>query len=199
MSYYYSYYLGYKDSKGKIIPLGPYDNEGKLKTVIERSRSFASDLHEDFREVQRKEVSEQFRKEFEYTDWDGKKTLAMVGVLPVKELPSGSYIKKGYFLISDVQAYEKDHDTWDLFYDCLTPEVYAQMVQNELTFGPPKKEVDCEGEDITPHSARDYMYYAYPDYSSREYEASFIRDVAYLYLDYSKVNEDNLYVIKTEG
>ena len=33
---------------GKIYPLGPFSHDGKLCSVLEKSRSFASDLHERF-------------------------------------------------------------------------------------------------------------------------------------------------------
>ena len=74
MSYYYTYYLGY-EREGKIYPLGPYDCFGKLRDVVNRSRSFASDLHERFWPVKEEEISDELRKEFEYTDWEGKKTV----------------------------------------------------------------------------------------------------------------------------
>ena len=49
MSYYYNYYLGYvKD--GRVFSLGPFDYSGKLKALLSRSRSFASDLHDRFLE-----------------------------------------------------------------------------------------------------------------------------------------------------
>ena len=69
MSYYYNYYVGYKKD-GKIYPWGPYNANGKLEPMVSRSRSFASDLHEEFYAVSDKEVSEELRKEFEYEDWN---------------------------------------------------------------------------------------------------------------------------------
>ena len=49
ISWYYCYTLAIKSKKdNKIYPLGPFDNKGEWKYIIERSRSFASDLHERF-------------------------------------------------------------------------------------------------------------------------------------------------------
>ena len=180
MSWYYSYYIGGLTKDGKIIPLGMYDREGKIHPAVEKSRSFASDLHEEFCAITQEMVSEEFEKEFSYEDYtDSKKLdLTYLSYLPLKELGSADYIRKGYFLIEDVKQYEADEDTWDLFYDHLTPQVYAAKLENELKFGPPQKQYDAEGEEYTPHSVRDYMYYAFPDYQSKEYEVYRIKEAA---------------------
>ncbi len=185
MSWYYTYYIGGLTKDGKIIPLGMYDREGKIHPAIEKSRSFASDLHEQFSPITKDMVSEEFEKEFSYEDYTGKKKLDLtyMSYLPINELGPTDYIRKGYFLIEDVRQYEEDGETWDLFYDYLTPQVYAAKLENELKFGPPQKEYDAAGEEYTPHSVRDYMYYAYPNYDSREYEASRIIDAAYMICD----------------
>lgn len=196
MSYYYNYYIGYK-KEGKIYPLGPYNSFGKLNAALWRSRSFASRLHEEFNPIKEEEISEELRKEFEYTDWEGKKTVE-VKLLPLSMLPTDSYLKSGYFLISDVELYEKDHDEEGLFYDCLSPQIYAAKLQHELTFGKPAQKLDEEGEEITEHSASEYMYYVYPDYRSKEYEASVIREIANALNEYTLDDED-IVILETEG
>ena len=113
MSYYYTYYIGYR-SEGKIYPLGPYDCFRNLRPVLNRSRSFASDLYEDFISVSETEISEELRKEFESEDWSGKKVVP-VKYLPIKDLPAGEYIKKGYVLISEVIENEASEDGFDGF------------------------------------------------------------------------------------
>ena len=197
MSWYYTYYIGGLTKDGKIIPLGMYDREGKIHPAIEKSRSFASDLHEQFSPITKDMISEEFEKEFSYEDYTGKKVLDLtyLSYLPLKDLGSTDYIRKGYFLIEDVRQYEEDGETWDLFYDWLTPQVYAVKLENELKFGPPQKEYDVEGEDCTPHSVRDYMYYAYPNYDSREYEASRIIDAAYMICDEYDAKERGLTLV----
>ncbi len=40
MSWYVSYYIGYRTKDGKIYPLGPFDSFGKLKSILNRFRSF---------------------------------------------------------------------------------------------------------------------------------------------------------------
>ena len=201
MSYYYNYYIGYK-SQGKIYPLGPYNSIGRLKDVISRSSSFASDLHEDFSCIKETEISDELRKEFTTKDWNGNEVVA-VKYLPISDLPTGSFVKKGYFLIEDVKRYEDNSDdNWDFegFYDCVTPTVYAAMLEHELKFGKPKRQKDDFGEWYTPKAASDYMYYAYPDYESKEYEAFMIRNVAEMLRPWSNFPEDAVLVaLETEG
>lgn len=199
MSYYYNYYVGYKID-GKVYPFGPYNSTGKLKEVITKSRSFASDLHEVFYRVAKEEISDELRKEFEYEDWNGNKSVN-VKMLPIKELPSGSYIKKGFFLVEDVLRYEDpDNDYFDGFYEYVSPSVYASMVQNEVQFGKPERKLDDCDNWYCPKAASDYMYYAYPDYNSKEYEAEMVRSVAYMLNDYSELPKDAiLLALETEG
>lgn len=178
MSYYYNYYLGYIKDK-KFYPLGPFDCFGNLKPVVSRSSSGASDLHERFWPMRKDQASDELKKHFEYENWDGEKVL-QVKFLAMNELPSTDFVKTGYFLIEDVKAYEKqkaDGSYWnfDGFFDVVDPVTYVAMVKNEVIFGLPNPTKDDFGNEYTPHSARDYMYYAYPDYESEEYEASLIQ------------------------
>lgn len=199
MSYYYNYCVGY-ERDGKIYPLGPYDCFGKIRYVIEKSRSFASDLHDDFYPIKDEQVSDELRKEFEYEGWDGNKTMGIIKYLPIEEMPTESFIKTGYFLVDDVRQYEENHDAWDLFYDKLSPTVYMSMLQNEITFGKQQPQKDDDGDYIETHSASDYMYYAYPDYSSREYESAVIRIMADSLHSYSHFkNGEKLVILETEG
>ena len=202
MSYYYNYYLGYEHD-GKLYPWGVYDAGGKLHSVITVPGSFASDLHEDFDPVSEEMVSDELRKEFEYTDWNGKKTVP-VKYLKQADLPAGSFIKTGYFLISDVKSYEAMKKEGELAYfdgfcDTLSPEVYAAMMQKELTFGKNPVQKDEEGNEYKEHDASDYMYYAYPDYTSKEYESWLLRETISMF-EFSKIPEGAKYVIlETEG
>jgi hypothetical protein len=178
MSTYHCYRIGYiKD--GKIYPLGPCDANGEFKYAVEKSQSFASDLYEDFYVVREEQISDELRKLYETTDWNGNKVVD-VKYLPVDELPSGSFVKSGYFLIEDVIRYEKDPEAiyFDGFYNSLSPTVYAAMLHNEKIFGKPNPVRDEFDNEIQLHSASDYMFFAYPDYSSKEYEANIIREFA---------------------
>lgn len=202
MSYYYEYYIGYEHN-GKLYPWGVYDAAGKIHPVLSISRSFASDLHEDFVPVTEEKISDELRKEFEYTDWNGKKTVP-VKYLKQADLPIGSFIKTGYFLISDVKSYEalkesRELTYFDGFYDSVSPEVYAAMLQKELTFGKNSSVKDEEGFEHKENDASDYMYYAYPDYTGKEYESWLLRETISMF-EFSKIPEGAKYVIlETEG
>ena len=199
MSYYYNYYVGYK-SNGKVYPLGPYNSLGELCCVISVSRSFASELHYDFYKIPEKDMSDELCKEFTY-QCDGKVEISNVKMMPISELPGGSFIRKGYYLIEDVQQYEDDEMKYfDGFYDHVTPSVYAAMAQNEAQFGKPEPRKDDFDELYYPKSASDYMYYAYPDYVSEEYEAHMIRQVAEMLSEYTDLPKDaELVALETEG
>lgn len=178
MSWYYVYYLGYMDKDKKIYPLGLYDCFGKLHPVIEKSRSFASDLYHRFYKITDDNVTDELKKEFSYKDYDEEPQFDTNGLsfCPVSELPKGDYIKKGYFLINEVQEF-LESDEPNVFSERLTSEVYAGKVISEIHFGAPETVVDEYGDEYKPHSAGEYMYFAYPDYDSEEYEAGLLKDV----------------------
>ena len=212
MSYYYNYYLGIKSGKdGKIYPLGPFDLHGKYLDVLSRSRSFASDLHNMFYVLPEDMMSDRLKDVFTYETYDGKKELNdTLKYLPIDSLPRGSYIRRAYFLIEDIEAYEKccseggePVDVGDWFYDYIPTSVYAHKLQNEIALGVPKPKVDEFGGEIHERSCGEYALYAYPDYMSKEYEAFFIREAAYTY-EYTteelKYGADGqIIVLETEG
>ena len=201
MSHYYNYFIGYR-SGGKFYPLGPYDSFGKLRNVVSKSRSFASDLHKYFNPIHIDDYSEELLKEFSYETYKGKE-VAEVKYLPIEYLTDESFVKSGHFLIKDVMQYEKslkDDCTWfDGFYDCLTPTVYNAMLEHELKFGKPKPIKDEFGEECQPKSVTDYMYYSYPDFHGKEYESLLIREASYM-LKSSKLPTDaEIVALETEG
>lgn len=173
MSTIYSYYAGYL-LNGKIYPWGPYDKNGGLYTIIKRSRSYGSRLYQRFRNIPEECISAELEKEFGYEEWVGKR-IFNVKYLSLSELPDGDFIKKGFFLVSEVKAYESEQTYFSGFTDCLSPEIYLAKFQNELNFGKNAPKVNSFGETYTESNASDYMYFSYPDYESEEYEAHMIR------------------------
>ena len=196
MSYYYQYYAGYC-LDGKIYPWGPYNANGDIKPILSRSASYASDLHERFRPIQADEISNELRAGFEVKDWHGDPTVPLK-ILDLEDLPDGDFIKRGYFLIDDVQQYEANGDSYfDGFYNMLTPQIYAAKMSNELKFGPKKPKRDIEGNEFEEHSAGEY--YAYPDYESEEYESFIIRIVVELLKNYDMPEGAKYVVLEREG
>lgn len=198
MSYYYNYYVGYQ-LNGKIYPWGPYDARNRLHEVISKSSSFASDLHYRFRNVKEEEISDELRKEFEYTNWKNEKTVD-VNVLSLGDLPKGNFIKTGYFLIDEVKAYESSYANYfDGFSDVLSPEVYAAKLQNELLLGKNQPKKDAEGNEYEEYNASDYMYYAYVDYKSEAYESYMIQEAIEMLRTYNLPTGAEFVVLETEG
>lgn len=197
MSYYYNYYIGYKKDN-KIYPLGPYDALGNLRCTFYKSQSFASDLYEDFYEIADEQVSDELKKEFEH-DLAEDRYCVKLSILPYTDLPEGSYIKSGYFLITDVEAYLQNHDSCDLFYEYLSPEIYAAKSANEIKFGPPKKKINQFGEPYYEHSAADYMWFTYADYNCKEYEVFKLKQMCSILEDYTNFQKENMVILLTQG
>jgi hypothetical protein len=184
MSYYYSYYMGVMKDDKKVYPIGPFDEEGKLYSIFTRSRSFAGHLYDEFIPMSDDFIADKDKNNI----WADE----ICKYLPYKDLPNGDYIKSGYFLIEDVQTYEAhEHNSYDIFWDYLTPTAYAAKLDNELKFG---KDKDDE------HSIRDYMYFCYPEYYCQEYEVAMIKRAFEAYMaEHFDVSEDDLVVLETEG
>ena len=199
MSYYYDYYIGYIDKKdNKIYPYGPYTREDKkdLASVISYSRSFNYDFSELFYEIPEDMYSDELMASNDFKDIYEEKYCVNPKYCKVSELPEGDYIKTGYFLIEDVMKYLEDRDS-DVFYNKLDPITYNGMVASELQFGRPGKKLDDYGDEYIPHSAGDYMYFAYPDYNCVEYRAFMIRIILSSMSGYD--NSKEFVIIETEG
>ena len=201
MSVYYDYYLAYL-KKGKLFPLGPFDRKQKLKAVISKSQSFVSPLYEKFDSCPTSKLSPELKEFFTFDDWNGKPTVGDLRYLKVSDLPKGSIIRRGYFLIDDIEQYEKENINYvdELFYEWLTPTAYAAKATNEARFGKPEVKYDCEGNPFPNYSAGDYAYYAYIDPQTEEYESYQIKDMVALLTEYDdEIKSDDIYVIVSIG
>ena len=198
MSWYVNFYIGIMDKEDKIRPLGPFNNDGELCCVRSTSRSFTTELHERFNTIRKTQYTDELCKHFEYDTNEENGFAQYLGYLELDELPKGSYIKKGYFLIEQVIDYLETGEAD--FRNTLTQEQYAFKLDSELKFGPPKPKKDDYGEEIIEYSCADYTYFAYPEYQSEEYESSLLRTVAgILKSDYDLKDGEKIVVIKTEG
>ena len=154
----YNYYLGYR-KEGKYYPLGSYNSFGTLCPVLKRTENYASNLYSRFSKMKEDAISYDLKKEFEVQE---------IRYLPIDELPLGSYIKSGYFLIDEVKKFEEEKDEFFEFSEYLLPRFYAAKLQNEIMFG------FKNTENLKKRSVSDYMFYTYPDYRSEEFEARVI-------------------------
>ena len=157
-------------------------------------------IHERFYNLSDDDASDELKERFPYCFKEKGQYDTGMMILEADALPKGSFIKRGYYLIEDVSQYlSEDEGYFDGFYDKLEPEIYAAKLLNESKVGPPQPQKDCEGNDYTPHAASDYMYFAYCDYESEEYEAHLLRSAmdAYEYADILKDAE--IVILMTQG
>ena len=173
MSYYYTYYAGYKKN-GKIYIMVPYDDKGNLHALLVRSRSFASDLHHQFCKINEDEITDSLRDQFSESDYKGEIQVP-VKILPFDDLPSGDFLRSGYVPISQVEEYETDGKQYADFYDILSPTVYAAKVNNQIKFMKKPDTINEFGEIERDFDAADYMFYVWADRDCPEYEAFIIR------------------------
>ena len=185
MSWYYSYYIGYKKN-GKIYPLAPYDCNHNFYPIFEKSRNFSSDLHDYFYKVKKDEISEELKEIF----GDDCFSERLISFLPLNEAKamSGQWIKTGYCLYDDVQDYFQGYFSInDLKYNMLSPEQFVIKMQKELCSGQSEKE---------EHSYKDYIYFSFPDFECKEYEIFMIlNQIDNIYFE----NSDNIVILLFEG
>lgn len=198
MSICYSYYLGYmKDDK--IYPLGPYDSKGKLRSI---NSSVFGKIQEKccFTDVKDSEASEELHKEFDYESYVNRNKTKMVLTSLKKAklnvLPSGDFIKRGYFLMSDVTSYESSDGRDIYFREFKSPSVFSEMLKNELQTK--NRSYEYDGEMGYRSIASDYMYFAYPDYSSEQYETFVIKTIAESLRKNEGVSVSDVVVLYTE-
>ena len=208
MSWYVDYYIGYRTPEGKIYPLGVFDCFGKLQPVLTKSKSFTSDLWEDFSQVTLEETTDELRQHFYNGNpfsWKEESEEEKMSKPPwcfwmyLDDLPTGDYLKRGYYLQDEISQYERFEEYFDGFYDMLTPAEYARKMESELKFGVPKPEKDAKDNEIEVHSCGEYSYYVYPDYESEEYETFMIKSAASIF-EYSKLPKGSkLVVLQSHG
>lgn len=201
MSYYYNFYLGYKKD-GLFYPLGPFDMNANIVPVVSYSAGNSSGLHEGFYVLDKSYMSDSLR-ECLCVDEDGNTIDAPVSYCMLKDLPKGDFIKRGYYLIDDVEQYELNKDCCpkdlDIFYDKLSPTVYSSMLLTQsMTDKAPETHYD-DGEVEERRPATDYMYYCYPDWWGKEYQADILREAMIQFFDYSLSKDVEYVILETEG
>lgn len=200
MSYYYNYYLGYK-FEDKFYPFGPFDIKGHIKPIISRSKSFASDWHEYFNVIKNDNKSEELKAAFPYDDQIKSFKFELIK-------DKDCFIKKGYYLIKDVATYENSNCWWDqgdLFANSMSAVEYAESLKKEMLYkNSPLKAISSEENEESfleyPSPASEYMYYAYPNFYSKEYEMFLISEIATTLIDYNDLPQGAIImVLETEG
>jgi hypothetical protein len=167
MSTYYSYYIGYQTADVKLHAYGPYDCKGNLCPILEKSRSFISDLPDDFWNASIEMLDEELTKKFVYKGYNDRLETSL-RFLPINELPTTDFIKKGYFLKDEVIEHIAHPD--EEFYptESYSVEEYAAKAASIISnFNGINKD---EVEDL-----QRFYFYCYPDYNSCEFESFILR------------------------
>ena len=182
----HNFYIGFIQD-GKFYLSGPCTADGTIHPVISEIDCDNDDYPIDryFSRIGEDDADDDLVKALSYRNSDGENVFD-VCYCPVSGLPNGSFIRKGYFLCSDVAAYldlmnleSKTNGEWDcadmdgLFEVMIEPEVYASALKNEMLLS--------EVPDILLSGRRsmaDFMYFAYPDANAIEYKAYQLRKEA---------------------
>lgn len=170
MSMYYTYYLGYVDENKKLVPLGPFDNEGNLKELFRYSHSATYRVHDDFYRLAWDALSEEFKetlgKGFNYFEGQTFKDVwrsCSWGYMPLDEFINGvksvqHFIKSGYWEMEEIEAFLSlpEEERKDYLYNenlpkPMPPEVYAAKIVAD------------------PEFAKKYMFYAVCDTNVDDY------------------------------
>lgn len=171
MSTYYFFYLGYKDDDGVFRGLGPYEKtkEGKFEIapLYDCTRTYSGRIDDDFVFTENKEqIGKEIEKISTYHGFLSEKNYTKLYYITYRELcslASGGGVRTGFVDKDMVNAYELNKQNGDYTpfceyeFECLSPLVYA---------------------NLTPEEQKDYVYYTWFDYYSKDYLASQILTVA---------------------
>lgn len=162
MSTYYSFYIGYKTKDSKYHAYGPFDKDHKLRPVLEKSRSFISNIYEDFIKLPIEEMDEFLKKHFTYNGRSlssEERIESSLYYLPVSKLPGTNFVKRGYYTTEDIVDYLANGEPY--FSEYYEENEYA--IRLSVAF----KNGDTEELD----RLKKFSYFCYPDYESKEYES----------------------------
>lgn len=206
MSYYYNYYVGQRNKETcKFTTVAPYDADGKPMCLLWKSRSFASDLHEDFNPICSKEMEDRLKSfscfvPSSMTDEDYDNGYYKVKYMPYNEFQLSEPFRKGYVLTDDVISYSNDVgcDFSDYARDILTPEQYAAFAHSYMTAKKTRIVYDPANDEDIECTPSDYMLFNWVDYDGRQYEQWCITNIISS-LDISPDKGYELVILETEG
>lgn len=160
MSTYYSFYLGYTTKDGKLHAYGPFDKFNNIRPMLEKSRSFISDLYQDFIKVPIDKMDDYLYQHFTYKNpYKENERCAYLYYLPADELPGTDYIKRGYFTAEDITDYLTTGEPY--FSDYYNETEYSLKLSTAVK-NDDKEEID---------RLKKYTYFSYPEYECKEYES----------------------------
>ena len=212
MSWYFTYYLGYKKKDDvRIYPLGPFDCNGCWHSIFSDSRTFASDIYRIFHPMRKEYISDEFRKALteQYGSLANEEEepfeINLLSYCSLEDLPKASFRKTKYCLTSDVMRGITEglgyDDLKDLDRDSLSLEEYAVKAAAELKTGAIPRVFDYDGEEMPQYSCKDYTLFSWEDCTSAEYDAYRMRQAARIF-EFSDViykDEGSIVIICQQG
>ena len=161
MSTYYSFYIGYRTKDKKFHAFGPFDKDNKLRPILVKSRSFISDLYQEFYPVRIEDMDEfveiMFTHSSIYGNTDGLVT--DLKWLPVSDLPGTDFMKTGYFLTEEIMDYILTKEP------CFSE--HYEMIEYSILLEAAVKNNNTEEIE----RLKKYSFFSYPDYDSAEFES----------------------------
>lgn len=164
MSTYYSFYIGYRTKEKKFHAFGPYDKFNNLHPALCLSRSFVSDLYEDFYRIDIKDMDDFLKGKFVYKVYQ-EELVSYLYYLPVDKLPDTDYMKRGYYPVDEIVEYLEDSDHWDYYFS----ERYTET-EYSIKLSTAIKNNDTEELE----RLKKFNYFSYPDYNCKEYDSSIL-------------------------
>lgn len=180
MSTYYSFYVGYEAQDGKIHTFGPYDRTRKIRPIVERSRSFIPyDFTESFHRLFEDKMADDLKEDFTYTytikelnpetgEFEDKEETGRedsIYVAHLNQLPNTNYMIYGYFPMDEIMDYVNNDNKYDYYFsNKYDVEEFGFVLKSAIDKGD-KEEID---------RLKNYQFFSYPDYSSKEYLSNFI-------------------------
>lgn len=206
MSYYYNYYVGQRNkATGKFTTVEPYDANGEPMCLLWKSRSYASDLHEDFYPIYSKDMENRLKSfscfiPSSMTDEDYDKDYYKVKYMPYNEFQLSEPFRNGYVLTEDVINYSTDAgcDFSEYARDILTPEQYAAFAHSYMASKKTRNVYDSATDEEIECNPSDYMLFNWVDYDGRQYEQWSITNIISS-LDITPDKGYELVILETEG
>lgn len=170
MSMYYALYLGYLGEDDKIVPLGPFDDQGNLNHVLYLNYHEKIDFINDFEELTYDKLSDSLKVIIK--DFHGLKDEPELeaywqpgwhGVMDLDRFVAGNttpnkFIKSGYWKIDDISQFlqlsPRDREIYlldSMLPKPLSPEAYAAEVS------------------VNPEMVKKYVFYAVCDTNNENY------------------------------
>ncbi len=182
MSSYHTYYLAKRERvTGMVLPSPPYDENGKMISILCRSRSCASDLYEEMEFLPEKEMSVELREQFSYESWDGELYVPTLRIATLASLDAREPFREAYVPAADIVEGLDPELTG--FSDELDADRFAALCLSHAKKPETRRKIERFDEETGEYKLvtlepDDYIHHAWVDRTSRDYESWLIATMA---------------------